>query len=357
MRKLIPGAIVAILFWMAGLASAAVLAPGSALYAGQSIYSDNQQYMLTMQSDGNLVYYRVVDGAVRWNTGTWGIPGNFLLMQEDGNAVTYYDPPPLVRKKGAPIDLYKHTPARYTTWYSATSGNAGAYLKLQNDGNLVVAAANGQKLWGIGADPDLDKPAPKRAGDVVGRELVGWVAAPGHVGYFDGQRIYQVMNEPQVVQYVTVDNFRSTVAAQGPNAYWGAGYPNIPVFYVKGCFETDCTGNRGRVLDGRNAMTARALQILRLGAQYTLTASSRPSLPRTATEKIQMGSYRCDTYLMDIYTIFTGGGEVNARGEAINFPHPDSPSARWWYFKSKILAYSLLPAGLFQLLKEYRGYL
>ena len=68
MRELIKKAIAATLFFIAGHASAAILAPGAAMYAGQSIYSDNGQYMLTMQSDGNLVYYRVVDGAVRWNT-------------------------------------------------------------------------------------------------------------------------------------------------------------------------------------------------------------------------------------------------------------------------------------------------
>src|SRR4051794_39178303 len=89
MRELIPRVIAATLFFITGLAGAAILAPGSAMYAGQSIYSDNQQYMLTMQGDGNLVYYRVVDGAVRWNTGTWNLPGGFLVMQGDGNAVTY----------------------------------------------------------------------------------------------------------------------------------------------------------------------------------------------------------------------------------------------------------------------------
>jgi hypothetical protein len=120
-------------------------------------------------------------------------------MQGDGNAVTYYDPPALPAQKGEPV-YYKEPPARYATWYSATSGNAGAYLKPQDDGNLVVVAANGQTIWSIGADPDLNKPEPKRAGDVVGRELVGWLAAPGHVGYFNGTNVYQVMNESLVVQ-------------------------------------------------------------------------------------------------------------------------------------------------------------
>ena len=354
MWELTKKAIAATSFFVAAHASAAILAPGAAMYAGQSIYSDNGQYMLTMQNDGNLVYYRVVDGAVRWNTGTSNLPGSFLAMQADGNAVTYYDPPVLPALKGQPV-YYKEPPARYATWYSATSGNAGAYLKPQDDGNLVVVAANGQSLWGIGADPDLNKPEPKQAGDVVGRELVGWLAAPGHVGYFDGTNIYQVMKEPLVVQYVTVDNFKSTVRAQGPNAYWGAGYPNIPDFYVKGCFDFDCKDKAARVLDSRRAMNARALQIYRLGADYTILPTATPALPRTATTDARKGTYRCDTFVIDIYNIFTAGGQVDARGNPIQIPTTDSPYARWTFFKDNILTTTIVPAAVFLALKNFRG--
>ncbi|VTU26519.1 D-mannose binding lectin [Variovorax sp. PBS-H4] len=354
MRELIPRLIAATLFFIVGIAGAAILAPGAVMYAGQSIYSDNQQYMLAMQGDGNLVYYRVADGSVRWNTGTSNLPGGFLVMQGDGNAVTYYDPPPLPVQKGEPV-YYKEPPARYATWYSATSGNAGAYLKPQDDGNLLVVAANGQTLWGIGSDPDLNKPEPKQPGDVVGRELVGWLAAPGHVGYFDGTNIYQVMKEPLVVQYVTVDNFKSTVREQGPNAYWGAGYPNIPDFYVKGCFEANCKDNLGRVLDSRRAMNARALQIYRLGADYTILPTATPALPRTATTEARKGTYRCDTFVIDIYSIFTAGGQVDAMGNPIQRVSLDSPYARWDFFKNNILTGSIIPTVVFQALKNFRG--
>jgi hypothetical protein len=354
MRELIPRVIAAALFSIAGLASAEILAPGAAMYAGQSIYSDNQQYMLAMQGDGNLVYYRVADGAVRWNTGTSNLPGGFLVMQGDGNAVTYYDPPALPAQKGEPV-YYKEPPARYATWYSATSGNSGAYLKPQDDGNLVVVAANGQTLWGIGSDPDLNKPEPRQAGDVVGRDLVGLLAAPGHVGYFDGTNIYQVMNEFLVVQYVTVDQFKSPVRAQGPNAYWGAGYPNIPDFYVKGCFESDCRNNPGQVLASRRAMNARALQIYRLGAVYTLQTDTVPALPKTETTPYQRGKYRCDTFVIDIYNIFTAGGQVDAKGNPFQTAPPDSPYARWDFFRKNTLTAVIIPAVVFQLLKNFSG--
>lgn len=354
MRELISTSIAAIVFCIAGLANAAILAPGSVMYPGQSIHSDNQQYMLIMQGDGNLVYYRVADGAVRWNTGTSNLPGGFLVMQGDGNAVTYYDPPPLPVQKGEPV-YYKEPPARYATWYSATSGNAGAFLKPQDDGNLVVVAANGQAIWGIGPDPDLNKPEPKQAGDVVGRELVGWLAAPGHVGYFDGTNIYQVMNELLVVQYVTLDNFKSTVRAQGPNAYWGAGYPNIPDFYVKGCFEPDCTNKPAEVLASRRAMNARALQIYRLGAVYTPQIDTVPALPKSESSPYQKGKYRCDTFVLDIYNIFTAGGEVDRKGTPIQIASPDSPYARWNSFRKNTLTAVIIPAVVFQLLKNFGG--
>jgi hypothetical protein len=354
MRELISTSIAAIVFCIAGLANAAILAPGSVMYPGQSIHSDNQQYMLIMQGDGNLVYYRVADGAVRWNTGTSNLPGGFLVMQGDGNAVTYYDPPPLPVQKGEPV-YYKEPPARYATWYSATSGNAGAFLKPQDDGNLVVVAANGQAIWGIGPDPDLNKPEPKQAGDVVGRELVGWLAAPGHIGYFDGTNIYQVMKEPLVVQYVTVDYFKSTVKAQGPDAYWGAGYPNIPNFYVKGCFDTDCRRRPDRVLDSRRAMNARALQIYRLGADYTILPTATAALPKTATTEARKGTYRCDTFVIDIYNIVTAGGPVDANGNPIQNESPDSPYARWNFFKNNLLTAVIIPTVVFSVLKNFRG--
>jgi hypothetical protein len=47
-----------------------------------------------MQGDGNLVLYDV-NNSPRWDSGTWGFPGSFLIMQNDGNLVIYQGSTPL----------------------------------------------------------------------------------------------------------------------------------------------------------------------------------------------------------------------------------------------------------------------
>lgn len=323
------------LFCAANLSSAANLSPGYTIFPGQGIYSNDGRYLLTMQGDGNLVYYRTADWAVRWASYTNGRGGYAAPMQGDGNFVVY-------NSGWAPL------------WNSVTQNHPGAYLAAQDDGNLVIYW-NGQALWNIGVDPDLSKPEPRQAGDVVGRTLASFIAFPGHLGYYDGSNIYQVMNEPQVVQYVTVGNFKATVASQGPAAYWGAGYPNIPHFYVKGCFETDCTYNAGQVRDNRSAMNYRALQIYRLGATYTLSTSATIALPRTATTGARPGNYRCDTYVLDIYTLFNAGGQTDINGNPFQVATPDSPYERWNTFITSTVRQNIIPTVVFQLLKTFRG--
>lgn len=44
-------------------------------------------YSLSMQTDGNLVYYD--DGHTIWDSGTAGGPGYLAIMQTDGNLVVY----------------------------------------------------------------------------------------------------------------------------------------------------------------------------------------------------------------------------------------------------------------------------
>jgi hypothetical protein len=63
---------------------------GQSLQQGESIWSTNEQYRLTMQDDGNLVLY---DGKNQphWASNTWrhGEPPYRTTMQDDGNLVLY----------------------------------------------------------------------------------------------------------------------------------------------------------------------------------------------------------------------------------------------------------------------------
>jgi len=62
---------------------------GVILYEGQSIKSQNGQYELKMQFDGNLVLY-CNDNFINWRSDTYGVAINSgLRFQYDGNLVLY----------------------------------------------------------------------------------------------------------------------------------------------------------------------------------------------------------------------------------------------------------------------------
>jgi methionine-rich copper-binding protein CopC len=87
------------------------------LLPGQSISSSNGQFVLTLQTDGNLVEYNAA-GTALWATGTGGRTVTEAVMQADGNLV-----------------LYDGT---QTVWASNTSGAPGAFLTVQNTGTVVI---------------------------------------------------------------------------------------------------------------------------------------------------------------------------------------------------------------------------
>lgn len=309
------------------IANAASLLPGQALYPGQGIYSDNGKYVLRMQGDGNLVYYRTADQGVRWASYTNG-PNRITVMQDDGNLVVY-------DSAWSPL------------WHTHTGGRAGAYLAIQDDGNLVVYLGS-QALWNIGAD--TEKTDPANAGDIVGRDLanVPIGGAAGHVGFYDGSTVYEVLNEPIVVQANTLQNFKSRVPA---NQYWGAGQPKIPNFYESGCYEADCTYTNAYsvTLSARMGMARRASQIRRIGARYTITANYSFALPREYSNPLRMGVYRCDTFVLDVYQNISGAVVNDLYGP--NF----QAYGRWDQFLDRFRIGAILPAYLFQQMKDYQG--
>ncbi|HEX5752478.1 MAG TPA: hypothetical protein VFZ09_40105 [Archangium sp.] len=105
------------------------LYPGETLFAGQAKYSCDGRFMLTVQTDGNLVLYGPV-GAI-WATFTSGA-GNRLAMQSDGNLVLYTSD--YARR------LWSTNTA--TAYYGYASKFA-----VQNDGNMVVYDNVNYPVW------------------------------------------------------------------------------------------------------------------------------------------------------------------------------------------------------------------
>jgi hypothetical protein len=96
--------------------------------ASQNLTAPNQQFSLTMQTDGNLVLYNNHSRAL-WATNTIGHSNSYLTNQpSDGNLVVY-------NSSGEAV------------WSAGTGGNPGDSLQVQSDGNLVVYSAGGSAIW------------------------------------------------------------------------------------------------------------------------------------------------------------------------------------------------------------------
>ncbi|HTS37303.1 MAG TPA: hypothetical protein VMH04_16620 [Candidatus Solibacter sp.] len=101
------------------------LGPNESLLPGEYLLSDERQYMLILQTDGNLVLYPQ-NGSAMWSTHTENRRSARCTMQADGNLVIY--------------DVFDHP-----VWSSNTCGHGGAYLVLQDDGNLVMYSQGAAK--------------------------------------------------------------------------------------------------------------------------------------------------------------------------------------------------------------------
>jgi hypothetical protein len=107
------------------------LLPNQILPSDGVLQSANNNYHFVMQTDGNVVLYRIDTATALWASNTNGTLPDKLAMQEDGNLVLYgYDTPAwaTVPGIGEPKAL----------WASGTDGKPGAWLAIQDDGNAVL---------------------------------------------------------------------------------------------------------------------------------------------------------------------------------------------------------------------------
>jgi hypothetical protein len=103
------------------------LTGGQKLTPGQYLTSDNLQYKLLLQTDGNLVLYDFQNRA-SWSSGTSNRPVVQAVVQSDGNVV-----------------LYDSSGKVY--WSAGTGGHGSANLILQDDGHLKLYSSTSRILW------------------------------------------------------------------------------------------------------------------------------------------------------------------------------------------------------------------
>ena len=102
------------------------------MHAGDNLLTNNGLFSLAMQSDGNLVIYRLANGGAdpKWSTGRAG-SGAYVRMQQDGN-----------------LALYKSD--NTWSWTSKTGGRAidqRYKLVLEEDGSLDIFDPTGAVIW------------------------------------------------------------------------------------------------------------------------------------------------------------------------------------------------------------------
>jgi hypothetical protein len=115
--------------WASNTMQSATLTVDQSLAVNSQLISNNGQYQLVLQTDGNLVLYRLSDKHPLWASGTKGKASTTATMQADGNFVIY--------------DSQKHS-----LWASGTKGKGGVTLVLQDDGNLVIYKQDGKTaVW------------------------------------------------------------------------------------------------------------------------------------------------------------------------------------------------------------------
>jgi hypothetical protein len=150
------GAVLALLV-PSGAAQAAAgdyrLNPGEALTSEQRLVSPDGQYVLVMQTDGNLVEYAPGNRAT-WATGTSSQYSD-LEMQGDGNLVVYQ-------------------PGHVAIWSTGTAG--ALHLEVQNDGNLVVYTNDSAHAarWSAAAITNRDDTGQARYNGYVAMRDRGW---------------------------------------------------------------------------------------------------------------------------------------------------------------------------------------
>ena len=115
------------------------------LKAGDNLFSATRAFLLTMQSDGNLVLYAPDDhvfaaNATRgkytvalWSSGTRGLGGTHCDMQDDGNCVV-------------------KNCANEPLWCSGTQNHPGTFLRCQDDGSIVFYAPGGTVISATNTD-------------------------------------------------------------------------------------------------------------------------------------------------------------------------------------------------------------
>lgn len=232
---------------------ASVLKPRQELLGGQSLTSPNGQYVLAMQTDGNLVLYHVgisADWASNTGSATWG-PGTKLVMefnanlhrkagdvcwssnintpvvfedmknrgylqvQDDGNVVIYEDvavwaATPIQNPDPNSVEMLVCPTADIAPGFSVTNGDYR--LVFQTDGNLVIyKVSTGQAIWNAGS---------------MGGNRLSMQGDGNLVVYKDNTALWNTQTNGRGACYLAFTNYGRLYVRQ-PQALWSTKTGNL----------------------------------------------------------------------------------------------------------------------------------
>jgi hypothetical protein len=101
---------------------------GSDLTTGNSIFSPDGKYKITLESNGNMVLYN--NNTQVWQSNTAGQGATKLSLQNDGNLVL-------------------NTASNQSKWAASSNNTAVQRLVLSNDGNLLICNNHNAVLWAL----------------------------------------------------------------------------------------------------------------------------------------------------------------------------------------------------------------
>lgn len=160
---------------------AQLISAGTPLIAGNRVWSSNEKFYLTFQTDGNLVMYTKSKQAI-WSSGTQNV-GKNAIFQTDGNLVVYNS-------------------SNVAVWNSASQNKNGIALKVQDDGNLCIYNTSNTSLWCSNSNSSNIKGDVSRP--VAGEVTIGHSFGKG-VKLFSPNRKYFLtfQNDGNLVLYKT----------------------------------------------------------------------------------------------------------------------------------------------------------
>jgi len=138
MRKVCLVLLVNFLFFNALAQNANALITGQPLMVNTKLNSDNGDYYLIVETDGNLCLYG--PSGVYWCAMTQNpIGGGLLVLQKDGNLV--------VKNKEDETEWSSKTHPYFNSKFASGKGNKPKKLALENDGRLALYNKKGKVVW------------------------------------------------------------------------------------------------------------------------------------------------------------------------------------------------------------------